>query len=93
MLQSPRVQQMWLDLRRDLVVRLSDTFAAQQRAGRVRAFDTMTVAHALAAMTEWSAFTHLVLGEPAPDRPRDPEALVATLADLWYRSIFGDVES
>jgi AcrR family transcriptional regulator len=93
MLQSPRVEQMWLDLRRDLVVRLSDTFAAQQRSGRVREFDTMTVAHALAAMTEWSAFTHLVLGEPAPDRPRDPEALVTTLADLWYRSIFGDVES
>lgn len=93
MLQSPRVQQMWLDLRRDLVVRLSDTFAAQQRSGRVRDFDTMTVAHALAAMTEWSAFTHLVLGEPTPDRPPDPEALVTTLADLWYRSIFGDVES
>jgi AcrR family transcriptional regulator len=93
MLQSPRVEQMWLNLRRDLVVRLSDTFAAQQRSGRVREFDTMTVAHALAAMTEWSAFTHLVLGEPAPDRPRDPEALVTTLADLWYRSIFGAVES
>jgi AcrR family transcriptional regulator len=92
MLQSPRVQQMWLDLRRDLVVRLSDTFAAQQRSGLVREFDTLTVAHALAAMTEWSAFTHLVLGEPTPDRPRDPEALVTTLADLWYRSIFGDVD-
>ena len=92
MLQSPRVQQLWLDLRRDLVSRLSDTFAVQQRAGRVRAFDTMAVAHALAAMTEWSAFTHLVLGEPTPDRPRDPEALVATLADLWYRSVFGEVD-
>ena len=92
MLQSPKVQQLWLDLRRDLVSRLSDTFAVQQRAGRVRAFDTMAVAHALAAMTEWSAFTHLVLGEPTPDRPRDPEALVATLADLWYRSVFGEVD-
>jgi AcrR family transcriptional regulator len=92
MLQSPRVQQMWLDLRRDLVVRLSDAFAAQQRSGRVREFDTVSVAHALAAMTEWSAFTHLVLGEPTPDRPRDPEALVTTLADLWYRSIFGDID-
>ena len=37
------------------------TFAAQQRAGQVREFDTMMVAHCLAAMTEWSAFTHLVL--------------------------------
>lgn len=92
MLQSSRVQQMWLDLRRDLVVRLSDAFAAQQRAGLVREFDTLAVAHSLAAMTEWSAFTHLVLGEPTPDRPRDPEALVTTLADLWYRSIFGAVD-
>lgn len=92
MLQSPKVQQLWLDLRRDLVARLSDTLAAQQRSGRVRAFDTMAVAHSLAAMIEWSAFTHLVLGEPTPDQPRDPEALVSTLSDLWYRSIFGVVD-
>ena len=92
MLQSPRVQQLWLGLRRDLVARLSQTFAAQQRVGRVRPFDTMAVAHSLAAMTEWSAFTHLVLGEPTPEQPRDLEALVATLTDLWYRSIFGDVD-
>jgi AcrR family transcriptional regulator len=91
MLQSPRVQRLWLDLRRDLVVRLSRTFDAQQRAGTVRSFDSTMVAHALAAMTEWSAFTHLVLGEPRPDADDDPEALVATLTDLWYRSVYGTV--
>lgn len=91
MLQSPRVQRLWLDLRRDLVVRLSRMFDVQQRAGTVRPFDSTMVAHALAAMTEWSAFTHLVLGEPRPDTGGDPEALIATLADLWYRSIHGIV--
>jgi AcrR family transcriptional regulator len=91
-LQSPRVQEMWLELRRGLVTRLSTTFAAQQRAGRVRAFDPLIVAHSLAAMTEWSAFTHIVLGEPTPDQAPDPEALAVTLSDLWYRSIFGEVD-
>ena len=57
------------------------------------AFDTLLVANSLAAMTEWSAFTHIILGEPAPDQAPEPEALVQTLADLWYRSIFGVVEA
>ncbi len=92
MLQSPRVQQLWLDLRRQIVLRLSATFDAQQRAGTVRPFDPTMVAHALAAMIEWSAFTHLVLGEPRPDAARDPEHLVATLTDLWYRSVYGAVD-
>lgn len=92
MLQSERVERMWLDLRRTLVVRLSETFAAQQRAGDLRPFDTTMVAHVLAAMTEWSAFTHLVLGEPSPDRDPDREALVSTLADVWYRAIWGRVD-
>ena len=90
MMQSPRVQQMWLELRRDLVLRLSAAFAAQQREGKLRAFEPTMAAHALAAMTEWSAFTHLVLAEPAGE-PAQPEALVATLADLWYRAIYGRV--
>lgn len=89
MLQSTRVRQLWLDLRRDIVVQVSQAFDAQQRAGLVRPFDSTMVAHALAAMTEWSAFTHLVLGEP--DQRRDADALVATVADLWYRAVYGTV--
>lgn len=91
MLQSARLQELWLRLRRDLVLRLSDTLEAQQRSGAVRPFDATAVAHSLAAMAEWSAFTHLVMGEPTPERPRDPEGLVATLADLWYRAVYGTV--
>ena len=91
-LQSPRVQEMWLDLRRGLVTRLSVAFAAQQRAGQVREFDTLMVANSLAAMTEWSAFTHIIMREPTPDRPPDVDALVVTLSDLWYRAIYGQVD-
>lgn len=57
----------------------------------MRSFDPTMVAHALAAMAEWSAFTYLVLGEPSPEDDRDPEALVATLADLWFRAVYGTV--
>jgi AcrR family transcriptional regulator len=91
MLQSTRVQQLWLDLRRQFVMRLSESFDDQQGTGAVRPFDATMVAHALTAMTEWSAFTHLVLGEPTPESGRDIETLVAALTDLWYRSVFGVV--
>jgi hypothetical protein len=91
MLQSPRVQELWLDLRRQFVMRLSESFDDQQRSAGLRPFDATMVAHALTAMTEWSAFTHLVLHEPAPGAEPDVEALVATLADLWYRSLYGTV--
>jgi AcrR family transcriptional regulator len=91
MLQSPRVQQVWMGLRRDIVLRLSDTLAEQQRTGAIaRPIDPTMVAHALAAMIEWSAFTHLVLGEPTGEQA-GPDALVATLTDLWYRSVYGRV--
>jgi AcrR family transcriptional regulator len=91
MLQSPKVRSMWLDLRRDIVLRVSQAFDAQQRAGTLRPFDPTMVANALAAMTEWAAFTHLVLGEPAPGAPRDAKALAATLGDLWHRAVHGTV--
>jgi AcrR family transcriptional regulator len=89
MLQSPRVQQLWLDLRRDQVMRLSGAFEAQQREGALRPFDPTQVAHALAAMIEWSAFTQ-VLGEPAVANTGGDD-LVSTLADLWHRAIYGRV--
>lgn len=90
MLQSPRVQQMWLDLRRQMVLRLSAAFEAQQRAGTLRPFEPVMAAHALAAMIEWSAFTHFVLGEPGGEHDGRAD-LVTTLTDLWYRSVYGAV--
>jgi len=90
MLASPRVQQLWLDLRRDLVLQLSAAFEAQQATGALRPFAPTLVAHALTAMTEWSAFTFFLLDEPGGERG-EPEELVATLSDLWYRSVYGRV--
>jgi AcrR family transcriptional regulator len=92
MLASPRVQQLWLALRRDLVLQLSAAFEAQQATGALRPFPPTLVAHALAAMTEWSAFTYFLLDEPGGTGGRgDPEELVTTLSDLWYRSVYGRV--
>jgi AcrR family transcriptional regulator len=91
MLQSPRVRDLWLDLRRRWVVRLSAALEAGQRAGTARPLDPLMVAHVLTAMTEWSAFTHLVLDEPVPVGEDGIEPLVATLTDLWHRSIVGAV--
>ena len=91
MLQSARVQELWLDLRRRFVMELSEGFEAEQREGSLRPFDATMVAHVLTAMTEWSAFTHLVLGEPEATATPEIEPLVATLADLWYRSTSGVV--
>src|SRR5690606_41628356 len=84
---SLRVRELWLRLRRDLVMPLAHAFEVQQRSGRARPFDATMVAHSLAAMAEWSAFTHLVLGEPDPEGGPDREALVATLADLWHHAV------
>jgi len=92
MLASPRVQQLWLELRRDLVLQLSAAFEAQQATGALRPFAPTLVAHALASMTEWSAFTYFLLDEPGVAGGRgEPEELVATLSDLWYRSVYGRV--
>jgi AcrR family transcriptional regulator len=92
MLASSRVQQLWMDLRRYLVLQLSAAFEAQQAAGALRPFPPTLVAHVLAAMTEWSSFTYFLLDEPGGTGGQgEPEALVATLSDLWYRSVYGRV--
>jgi AcrR family transcriptional regulator len=88
MLQSARVRQMWVERRRELVDRLSGALVAQGAASGIGPPDRALVAHALASMTEWSVFTHLVLGEP-PVTEGSPEALVETLTGLWLRSLYG----
>jgi hypothetical protein len=56
----------------------------------MRPVDPVMVAHALTAMTEWFAFTHLALDEP-PAGDSQHEALVTTLADIWLHAIYGRV--
>jgi AcrR family transcriptional regulator len=89
-LQSRAIRDLWLELRRRTVLRLADELRSQRRRGLVRALDPVPTAHAMTAMTEWFAFTHLALDEPRPDGTR-PTLLVDTLADLWLHAVYGRV--
>jgi AcrR family transcriptional regulator len=91
-LQSARVQEIWLDLRRLIIHRLAEAIEAECAEGRVRPIDPLMSAHALAAMNEWYAFTHLVLGEPpGADVDPDNDHAIGVLADLWYHALYGEV--
>jgi hypothetical protein len=91
-LQSPAIEQMWLDLRRNFILRIAHALAQQQARGDVRPFDPALAAHALGSMAEWFAFTHVVLDEPPATGSTD-EVLAraaATLTDLWFNAVYGD---
>jgi AcrR family transcriptional regulator len=55
--QSPSIEQLWLELRRPFIDRLSNALPAH--------LDSQAVAVALASMVEWTAYTVVELGEPA----------------------------
>jgi AcrR family transcriptional regulator len=90
MLQSATIEDLWLGVRRQFVDRLASAFAEQQRESHVRGFDPVLAAHALGAMAEWFAFTHLVLDEP-PAGAGSRDAAATVLADLWVHAIYGDL--
>jgi AcrR family transcriptional regulator len=90
MLQSRVVEDLWLELRRQRIMQVASDIGALHRRGDVRPVDPVMVAHALTAMTEWFAFTHLALDEP-PTGDSQHEALVTTLADIWLHAIYGRV--
>lgn len=91
-LQSARVQEIWLDLRRLIIHRLAESLEIECAEGRVRPIDPLMSAHALASMNEWFAFTHLVLGEPpGADVDPDNDHAVGVLVDLWYHALYGEV--
>jgi AcrR family transcriptional regulator len=92
--QSPRVQELWLDLRRALIHGVAESLEAECTQGAIRPLDPLMTAHALASMNEWFAFAHFVLGEPpgANDQldPNNDHA-VGVLVDLWYHALYGEV--
>jgi AcrR family transcriptional regulator len=93
-LQSPRVQELWLDLRRALIHGVAESLEAECTQGLIRPLDPLLSAHALASMNEWFAFTHFVLGEPAGANDElDPnnDHAVGVLVDLWYHALYGVV--
>lgn len=94
MMVSAPVEANWRQIRAGFAERIAHRIASEQDAGVVRAIDPMATAQALASMTEWYAFTHLVLGDPTSPSPTedDLDATVATLADLWYHAVYGVVD-
>jgi AcrR family transcriptional regulator len=90
MLQSPRIEAVWLDLRRKFVDRLTHILERQRASGTIRDLDPQLAAGALGAMTEWFAFTNLVLHEPAGGVSVDE--LAAAITDLWFHAVYGTVE-
>jgi AcrR family transcriptional regulator len=88
--QSPKVRDVWLEVREGFVGRLAEVFRAQQRRGGVRDFDPVLAANAMGAMTEWFAFTHLVMDQP-PAGPGAQDRAAELLTDLWYHAIWGVV--
>jgi AcrR family transcriptional regulator len=88
--QSPKVHDVWLEVREGFVSRLAEVFRAQQRRGGVRSFDPVLAANAMGAMTEWFAFTHLVMHQP-PAGDGAQERAAEMLTDLWYHAIWGVV--
>jgi AcrR family transcriptional regulator len=86
---SPRVRQLWLELRHVFIDRVTAGLEAGQAVGTIRPLDPILAAHALAAMVEWFAFTHLELNTPPARESLDGAIMV--LADLWYHAIFGEV--
>jgi AcrR family transcriptional regulator len=93
MLQSERVRDLWLDLRRTFIHRLAAGLEEQCKLGLARPMDPLMSAHALVSMTEWFAFAHFELNEPPGADELDPgnDHAVAVLVDLWFHAVYGQV--
>lgn len=90
-LANPSIAASWVAMRRRWVDRMARGLHGLQRSGRMRQVDTDLAAYVLAGMTEWFAFTHLVMGEPPPGENAVPRA-ASVVADLFVHAVFGRVE-
>jgi AcrR family transcriptional regulator len=90
-LSNPSIEQTWLAMRRRFVDRMAAGLTRLRAEGRVRPFDPVMSAYVLSGMTEWFAFTHLVLGEPPPGDAAVDEA-AAIVADLFVHAVYGQVD-
>lgn len=86
--QSDSIHDVWLDIRKGFLDRLAAVLRVEQEAGRVRDLDPVLTANALGAMTEWFAFTHLVMHQPPPG-PAAQERAAEVLGDLWFHAVWG----
>jgi AcrR family transcriptional regulator len=94
MLQSARIREMWLDLRRTFIHKIATALEEQCRAGVIRPLDPLMSAHALGSMTEWFAFAYFELHEPPGadgEFGQTYEHAVEVLVDLWEHAVYGEV--
>jgi AcrR family transcriptional regulator len=93
MMLSPEIEASWRAMRADFTTRIAHRLEREHAAGVVRSLDPLAAAQALSSMSEWYAFTHLVLGDPtSPTTENDLDEAVATLADLWYHAVYGTTD-
>ena len=85
--QSKAIEQMWIGLRRPFIDRIARNLERSVESGLARPMNTELAAHALVAMTEWSAFTHFEFQEPGPSKASTDE-LADTITDLWYHAVY-----
>jgi len=94
MLQSARIRELWLELRRAFIHHIAAGLEEQCRAGIVRPLDPLMSAHALGSMVEWFAFAFFELHEPpGADGELGPgnEHAVDVLVDLWTHAVYGEL--
>jgi AcrR family transcriptional regulator len=85
--QSRVIEEMWLDLRRPFIARITRVLDRQVAAGRLRPVNTTLTAHALGSMAEWTAYTHFVLNEP-PVTSTSIRDVTYALTDLWWYAVY-----
>jgi AcrR family transcriptional regulator len=94
MLQSARIRELWLDLRRRFIHNIAASLEEQCAAGIIRPLDPLMSAHALGSMTEWFAFAFFELHEPPGadgEFGQTYEHAVEVLVDLWEHAVYGEV--
>lgn len=92
MLQSPRIEQVWLATSASFTDRIADRLTREQAAGLMRPVDPLGAAQALASMAEWTAFRRFATREAVARGPASPEeidAAIATVTDLWFQAVYG----
>ena len=85
-LQNPTIEAVWLKMRQPFVDRTAKNIARAAGDGRARDVDFQRAASALCSMCEWHAFTNFTLRHR--DDEDDVDTVVATLADLWFHSVY-----
>lgn len=85
--QSKAIEEMWMGLRRPFIDRIAHNLDRAVEGGLARPMNTQLAAHSLAAMAEWTAFTHFELFQPGPAHGSMDE-LAETITDLWYHAVY-----